>query len=320
MTSMAYRQVDPAELEGDELRRWYLRTPDEIDSERAQKEQARRDTFFGVGRVEEVRYLPPPAPVVVRPAPETRAAYPPGAPRNVGAPGSFFGSYAPLPQSNTYVQKLPTPLDRVEQTLPMPGMYQLSDGTMVSGPEVDRIYAEQKRRMAGADSPEPKVRVRTVNRLKDGQIPLAAQIEKGERELDPTCHPNGGWEHDPGFDKRSERSRRYETQITRNTGLDYVVRNLGEAPVKFDGCAVWDPRRELLEAKGPGYGSLIEEGKKYGFVDPMIDAAESQGDRQVSAAKGRPIDWHIAEPRALKFFEDSIPSRERIRFIYTPAR
>ena len=66
MTSMAYRQVNPAELEGDELRRWYLRTPDKIDSERLQKEQARRDAFFVVGRVEEVRYLRPPAPA--RPA------------------------------------------------------------------------------------------------------------------------------------------------------------------------------------------------------------------------------------------------------------
>ena len=318
MISMGYRQVDPAELEGDELRRWYLRTPEEIDSERLQNEQARRDAFFGVGRVEEVRYLRPPAPA--RPAPETRTANPPGAPREVGARGSFFGSYAPLPQSSIYIQSLPAPLDRVEQTLPMPSMYQLSDGTMVSGPEVDRIHAEQKRRMAGTDSPEPRGRVRTFNRRKDGQIPLAVQIEKGERELDPTCHPNGGWEHDPGFDKRPERSRRYETQITRNAGLDYVVRNLGEAPVKFDGCAVWDPRRELLEAKGPGYESLIQEGKKYRFVDRMIDAAESQGDRQVGAAKGRPIDWHIAEPRALKFFEDSIPSRERIGFIHTPAR
>ena len=70
----------------------------------------------------------------------------------MGARGSFFGSYAPLPQSGTYIQKLPAPLDRVEQTLPMPDMYQLSDGTMVSGREVDRIYVEQKRRMAGACS------------------------------------------------------------------------------------------------------------------------------------------------------------------------
>lgn len=320
--SMGDRQVDPAELEGDELRRWYLRTPDEIEHERAQETQSRRDAFFGVGSVEKVRFLRPPAPppVMVRPAPVTRAAYPPGAPRKAGARSSFFGSYAPLPQSNTYVQRLPAPLDRVEQTLPMPGMYQLSDGTMVSGPEVDRIYAEQKRRIAGADSPEPKSRVRAVNRWKDGQIPLASQLEKGERELDPTCHPNGGWEHDPGFGKRSERSRRFETQVTGATALDYVVRNPGKAPVKFDGCAVSSPRHELLEAKGPGYESIIDAGNRYRFIKSIREGAKSQGQRQVGAAGGRPLDWYFAEQGALEFFKRHIPLRRRIQFIHTPAR
>ena len=43
----------------------------------------------------------------------------------------------------------------------------------------------------------------------------------------------------------SERTKRYEKQITRAPGLDYVVRIPGRPAVKFDGCGVWDPKRPL---------------------------------------------------------------------------
>lgn len=317
---MAHRQVSPAELEGEELRDWYLRTPDEIEEQRALKEQAKRDEFFGDGRWQEARYERPALPpIVVRPAPETRAAYPPGAPREPGAPGSFFGGHPPLPYSNDYVTRLPAPLNRVEQTHLMPNMYQLSDGTIVSDQEVERIYAEQKRRMEGADDPEPAAYVRSSDRLKDGFIPLPSQVV-GRREPDVTCHPYGGWEIDPGFGGRSERAQDYEAQITRAPGLDYVVRNPGENPVKFDGCAVWDPRHQLLEAKGSGHEAVIDAGKAYGFVERVARKAADQGDRQVAAARGRPVDWHAAEERAMHFFREVIPQSRRIRFVHTPAR
>lgn len=319
---MAYRQVNPAELEGEDLRNWYLRSPDEIEDARALREQAERDEFFGGGRWQEARYERPPAPrpVPVRPAPETQAGYAPDAPPSYGPPASFFGSHVPLPYSNDYLPGLPSPLNRVEQTRPMPNMYQLGDGTIVSAEEVDRIYAEQQRRMAGADDPQPEGYVRASDRLKDGYIPAAAQMAKGQRELDATCHPNGGWELDPGFYKRSERARRYEAQITRAEGLDYVVRNPGERPVKFDGCAVWDPRRQLLEAKGPGYDAVIEAGQKYRFIRSVETGVSSQGERQVTAARGRPVDWNAAERGAMEFFKDVIPKRDSIRFVHTPAR
>lgn len=38
---MAFGQVDPARLEGEALRRWYLRSPDEIDDERKPTERAK---------------------------------------------------------------------------------------------------------------------------------------------------------------------------------------------------------------------------------------------------------------------------------------
>lgn len=37
--------------------------------------------------------------------------------RQPGSPGSFFGTCAPLPYSNDYLARLPSPLNRVEQTL-----------------------------------------------------------------------------------------------------------------------------------------------------------------------------------------------------------
>jgi hypothetical protein len=42
---MASGQIDPARLEGEALRRWYLRSPDEIDAERRQAADRAHDEF-----------------------------------------------------------------------------------------------------------------------------------------------------------------------------------------------------------------------------------------------------------------------------------
>ena len=44
---MPERQVDPARLQGDALSRWYLRSPDDIESERQAADAQRYDAFFG---------------------------------------------------------------------------------------------------------------------------------------------------------------------------------------------------------------------------------------------------------------------------------
>ncbi|MBR7618714.1 hypothetical protein JKL49_04870 [Phenylobacterium sp. 20VBR1] len=74
--------------------------------------------------------------------------------------------------------------------------------------------------MRGEDEPEPPAHVSSADRFKDGVIPQASQIAKGQREKDATCHPNGGWERDAGFDRCAPWTRRYETQIGRAPGLD----------------------------------------------------------------------------------------------------
>ena len=182
---------------------------------------------------------------------------------------------------------------------------------------MERIYAEQQRRLKGQGDVEPDARVRAVDNWKDGEVPLATQVQAGERELDPTCHPNGGWERDPNFRGYSERTKRYETQVTHAPGLDYVLRNPGQRPVKFDGCAVWDPRRPLLEAKGPGYAPLLPKSLEWGFYGSMLRGAVDQAE----AAPNQRIEWHVAEPGAFEFFDDATyPMRPPIVLQQTPVR
>ncbi|MCA6255923.1 MAG: helix-turn-helix domain-containing protein [Phenylobacterium sp.] len=124
--------------------------------------------------------------------------------------------------------------------------------------EVERLFTEQQLRLSGEIKPEPSVQVHSDDRFHDGAIPRTEQLAKRESEIGPTCHVNGGWARGPTFSRYKAWTQDYEDQITRAPGLDYVVRNPFEKPVRFDGCAVWDSRRPLLEAKGPGHEALIE--------------------------------------------------------------
>lgn len=47
---MADRQVDPSRLQGEALRRWYLRSPDDIAQQRQAAAALRYDDFFGITR------------------------------------------------------------------------------------------------------------------------------------------------------------------------------------------------------------------------------------------------------------------------------
>jgi hypothetical protein len=40
-------QIDPARLEGDALRRWYLRSPDDIEGERLRRADQNYSEFYG---------------------------------------------------------------------------------------------------------------------------------------------------------------------------------------------------------------------------------------------------------------------------------
>lgn len=343
---MRQRQIDVDLLEGEALDRWYRRSFDEIETEREAVRADRFNAFFaqpdeepapeGVrtgqpdisspgrgGGWQEVRFLVPPSPPTLRPG-GVRIGAPPavgGVQGSVPA-GGFFDTHQPVPnpaRGPAYITDLPSPLNVVT---PRTGnWFELGDGTLVKGvDEVERIGAEQGRRMRGEADREPAARVRTADRFRDGQIPRVDQLEKNQREADATCHPYGGWERDPGFASNAERSRRYETQISRAPGLDYVVRNPGEKPVKFDGCAVWDPRHQLLEAKGLGYASLFRSSARSPGMSGFRAPTESQARRQASAARGRTTEWHVAEPEAVPYFAGALQPYPSLHVLHTPPR
>jgi hypothetical protein len=310
--------VDPSRLEGDALDRWYRRTPDEIAEERRQAEQDRHEAFFGDLAFLEPPLRPPMTRSPVRPPPlRPGLAEPRLAP--AGAEGSFFGSFPPLPDSSDYLTPLPPPLNRVEGSVVGSDFYALSDHTIVSGDELERIYAEQQRRVRGQElAPSPYARA--VDRLQDGKVPRAGQLGKGMWERDPTCHPYGGWEVDPGFRYYPKRTQDYEEQITGARGVDYVVRIPGrKKPVKFDGCDVVSPSHPLQEAKGPGYAGLLERAWRSTFGRFVTEGLQRQATRQGDVAEGRPVIWSIAEEPAVNEFHRLVKER-RVRFTFEPAK
>lgn len=277
--------------------------------------------------LEDVRYRPPGAPV--------RPAAPPSGPR-VGPPidrtvlppvggGGFFSKYSPIPNPNlgpAYITREPAPFNSVVPRLN--GWFQLGDGTLVRGAdEVEALYAEQQARLSGDDEAEPLATVASADRFKDGVIPSASQLEKRQRERDATCHVYGGWEREAEF-HNVKRSKDYEAQVTRAPGLDYVVRVPGKRPVKFDGCAVWDERRQLLEAKGEGYASLFKNAaasRSPTFLKFLVGRTASQAQRQNGVAGGRPVDWHVAEDGAVDAFERLVEAPGRsLKVVYDPPR
>lgn len=363
------QRVDPARLEGNELDRWYRRTPDEIEAERQQAHRDAAAEFYGgassqpspedegwgdgqaAGRgwvqVGPNRYraashseddgappaqwqeakvairppmvLGPPEPVVRAPAGPMVGSPIDGRPSMPGPRGrGFFGRYHPTDHLDAYVTGLPSPLTIV--TPQIGGWFSLSNGGIAgSADEVERLYDEQQRRLQGSGEDQPQAVVISEDRLKDGHVPRADQIAKGHREVDPTCHPDGGWEPNPSYKGYPQWTRDYEAQITRAPGLEYVVRPPGGDPVKFDGCAVWDPRHELLEAKGPGYSAVLDAARQYGFESSIGDKASNQASRQAKVAGRRPIDWHVAEPDAAEWFGERVPIYGA-HVVYTPAR
>jgi len=225
------------------------------------------------------------------------------------AKSGFFGTRRYVDAIGGYYNAdLPSPLNFVTQT--PSGWWQLGDGLLAPAAEVERIYAEQQRRLKGQDKAEPAARVRIVDRLPAGQIPRADQVAKDERELDPTCAPNGGWERDPGFDTNPILAKRYQSQISRAPGLEYVVRNPGQNAVRFDGCAVWDPKHPLLEAKGPRYAPLIASARTSTFYPLILEKDVGQAVRQAAAARHHRIEWHIAEPGAEGYFNEATGTQQ----------
>jgi hypothetical protein len=136
--------------------------------------------------------------------------------------------------------------------------------------------------------------------------------------------PGGGGaspaQKEPGEWKRkkfagSDSSRRYQEQITgRSADEVYVV-----GGVEYDGFTA----SVFREAKGPGYLEFFEKNgqpkawyKNSGKFQELIDQAKNQS----RAARGIPVQWHIAERELVEilrrhFDKESIPG---IELHYTP--
>lgn len=124
----------------------------------------------------------------------------------------------------------------------------------------------------------------------------------------------------PAKESMSPRARRYQEQITGHSADEaYWVGGVGKdsGGVKFDGFE----KGVLLEAKGPGYAKFFEgmDPKRW-FKNSGAKSLGEQALRQVKAAKGMPIHWHVAEEAAVPAFRKLLQDRgvKGIEVVFTP--
>ena len=110
------------------------------------------------------------------------------------------------------------------------------------------------------------------------------------------------------------RARAYQAAITgRGANEVYVVNG-----VKFDGYK----GGTLIEAKGPGYGAFVGPSGRFYRWFAGTEALVDQAQRQIAAAGGRPIEWHVADSEAASAMKRLLQERGKgaITVINTPAR
>jgi RHS repeat-associated protein len=108
----------------------------------------------------------------------------------------------------------------------------------------------------------------------------------------------------------SVRAQAYQEQIGGRTGQVYEVNG-----VKFDAYN----GRALIDAKGPGYGDFVRDGQ----FKPWFSGRQAlleQAQRQTVAARGVPIEWHVAEGDAAGAMRSLLQSEgySNITVIHTP--
>lgn len=64
--------------------------------------------------------------------------------------------------------------------------------------------------------------------------------------------------------------------------------------VHFDDCRLADGT--MIEAKGTGYLAMLSKGEETQPWKGVEDGLLRQADSQFEAARGRPIEWYVAEP------------------------
>jgi len=126
----------------------------------------------------------------------------------------------------------------------------------------------------------------------------------------PGNGPKGSWgPARPGGAPPGSRAALYQEQVTGHLSTEgYWVNG-----VEFDGYDA--ARNALLEAKGLRYANLLDP-KNAGWSTTAKADLLSQADRQVKAAGGTPIEWHVAEQAALDRMRNFLPPQ--IILIFEP--
>ena len=118
----------------------------------------------------------------------------------------------------------------------------------------------------------------------------------------------GQWE--TASESMSARAMGYQTQIAGHQGQIFRLNG-----VKFDGYN----NGILMEAKGPDYANFIKNGEFRTWFQGARGLIE-QAHRQLIAAQGIPIEWHVAERTAAdviyKLLEEA--GYGMIKVIFTP--
>ncbi|TQF12258.1 hypothetical protein FJV41_30075, partial [Myxococcus llanfairpwllgwyngyllgogerychwyrndrobwllllantysiliogogogochensis] len=124
----------------------------------------------------------------------------------------------------------------------------------------------------------------------------------------------------PANEKMSPRARRYQEQISGHSADEaYWVggTTTKDGGVKFDGFE----KGVLLDAKGPGYAKFFDGlDPKVWFKNSGAKSLLAQADRQLQAAKGVSIRWHVAEESAARAIQKWL-SRNDVRgveVVFTP--
>ncbi len=122
-------------------------------------------------------------------------------------------------------------------------------------------------------------------------------------------HGPGNWE--PANEAMSDRARAYQQQITGRSGQVYRVNG-----VKFDGYR----NGTLLDAKGPGYANFFENGLPKPWFKAGAQELVAAAKRQIVAARGMAIEWHVAEQEAANAIRVLLQNNNvtGIRVVYTP--
>ncbi|MFL5350151.1 MAG: Tox-REase-5 domain-containing protein [Hyalangium sp.] len=163
---------------------------------------------------------------------------------------------------------------------------------------------------------------RVVTALSGGPGAAIILHRAGDAAKGQPAAPEGPGEWGPANESMSKRSARYQEQITgHSTSEAYWVggKDLKSGGVKLDGFK----DGTLLDAKGPGYANKFNDNltPKPWFKESGARQLIKQAQRQLKAASGVPIRWHVAEQKAADAIRELLKGEKvrGIEVVYTPA-